>query len=185
MTFTPVPKPQKHSDEDKTVERLVKAWSRKKRWADRAIQRAKGKPRTRVKERYEKRIARKAKHYAAVIRSAFNKLLRYTAFLRSGGLCECEQCTNIRAGVIDSVFPHHQQEIDLAFTPIPCWFVNRGGAAHLRFRSTDGELHHTNYKYFGTENPDEIRFVQFTWNQCHQRIEAEHGTRRRFLKGGR
>lgn len=186
MSFTPAPKPMKRSDRDKTVDKLVKAWGRQKRWRDRAIAKAKGKPRPKVRERNEKRIARKAKAYAAVIRSAFHKLLRYLAFQRSGGLCECDQCVAIRQGFVafeGVVFT--DQRIAHAFTPIPCWFTKGGSEPHLRFRSTDGELHHGSYKFFGEENLAELAFVQWTWKSCHQRIEAEHGTRRRFLMGAR
>ncbi len=131
------------------------------------------------------RITRKAKAYAAVLRSGFHKMLRYLAYQRSGGFCECEECVEIRSGARAALGERSAERITLAFAEIPCWFTKGGSEPHLRFRSTDGELHHTSYKFFGDENPAEIAFVQFTWKSCHQRIESEHGTRRRFLQGGR
>lgn len=195
---TACPKPAKPREALRAQARVEKARARQDRWRQQAIARAKEKPRTKVKERNEVRIARRAKAYAAVIRSAFHKLLRYLAFQRSGGLCECEECAEIRTaiepenrftlswGFADQPFADTRWtrgEVARAFMPIPCWFVKGGGVPHLRFRSTEGELHHDSYKYFGEENLAELEVVRFTWTSCHQRIEAEHSTRRNFLRG--
>ncbi len=151
-----------------------------------------------IPQRNEKRIARKAVGYRKVIASDFHKKLRYDAFLRSGGLCECERCAKIRRTIVpENVFtlswgfpdqrfadtPWTRGEVERAYTPIPVWFTKKGGEPWRRFRSTLGETHHTSYKFFGEENPAELEFVEWQWDSCHQRIEAEKGTRRRFLKG--
>lgn len=183
MTFSP--KPTKRTDQEKTVDKLVKARGRQQRWRDRAIVNAKGKPRPKVKERNEKRIARKAANYRKVIASAFHKELRYVAYLRSHGYCECELCREIRNGEHSGTMPPNGDEIALAYTYIPCWFTKKGGKDFQRFRSKDGELHHLNYKYFGDENWEELDYVLFVRKSCHQRIESERGTRRRFLTLGR
>lgn len=175
-----LPKPEKRTDAEKRVERLTKAWARKDRWRAKAIANAKGKPRPKVRERNEKRIARKAKAYRTVLASAFNRLLRYTAFVRGGGLCECPQCVGLRKGERASELT---MDGVIAWTPIEVWFNAGGRAPHYRFHSTEGELHHISYKYFGDENPDEINQVIFVHKGCHRRIESEHGTRRRFLRG--
>jgi hypothetical protein len=186
-----VPKPAKRTESEQVVERLTKAWARRDRWRAKAIANAKGKPRTKVKARNEKRIARKAKAYRTVIASDFHKALRYAAYQRSGGLCECEQCVGHRRA--KQPFPGlvwwADAEIALAYTEIPCWFVQGGGEPFRRFRSTEGELHHAGkkgrapYSLFGEENPAELELVQWVHTSCHQRLEREHSTRRRFLTG--
>lgn len=104
--------------------------------------------------------------------------MRYAAFLRSGGLCECAPCVAIRAGQVAGV---SLERIAHAFAEIPVWFVNGGGEAWKRFRSTAGELHHKSYKYFGQENPAELEVVSWTWGVCHGAIESQHPTRRTTL----
>jgi hypothetical protein len=181
MSFTPAPKPEPREPKvRKWLPRPTKPIARKT-WLKHGM-----KP---VPQFNHARIARKAKAYAAVIRSKFHKLLRYLAFQRSGGYCECEECVAVREGRF--VPPHplailaNAERIAQAFTVIPCWFTKGGSEPHLRFRSKDGELHHDSYKLFGEENLAELAFVQWTWKSCHQRIEGEHQTRRRFLKGAR
>lgn len=182
---TACPKPVKKTDREKRVEKIVHAWSKKKVWRQRAIDRDRTRSRTPVKKRNEGRIARKAKAYRRVIASPFNKELRYRRREISGDLCECTECWTIR----QDPRPGERSEIwtadrvALAFTPIPCWFVSGGGEPFRRFRSTAGEMHHVSYKFFGDENPAEIDQVRWMWKECHRRIEAEHGTRRRFLSG--
>lgn len=190
-----LPKPIKRTDAEQRVERLTKAWARKDRWRAKAIANAKGKPRPKVRGRNEKRIARKAKAYRTVLASDFHKRLRYEAFLRSRGYCECEQCVGWRKrNTVDwVVFPDEVAkptwgtvewyERELAHSTIPVWFTNKGGESHRRFRSTDGELHHRDYAMFATENPAEIEHVLWVHKVCHQRLEAKHSTRRRFLTG--
>ena len=129
-----------------------------------------------------RRQARRAQHYRQVLTSDFHKKLRYDAFMRSGGLCECAECAKIRK----EPYPRLLEEtarIRHAWTPIPVWFTKRGGEPWRRFRSTDGETHHDSYKFFGDENPAELELVRWVWKVCHQRIEAEFGTRRLFLTG--
>ena len=145
-----------------------------------------------IPARNEARIRRKAKAYAKVIASDFHKRLRYDAYLRSGGLCECAECREIRgtslaafAGGAAIVLDWSAERIALAFAEIPVWLTKKGGEPWRRFRSTDGEVHHTSYHLFGEENPAELELVQWTWDGCHHRIEAEHHTRRRFLRGSR
>lgn len=183
MTFSPCPKPAQSTESEKRVDRLVKAWARNDRWRAKAIAKAKGKPRSKVKQRNEKRIARKYKAYRTVIASAFHKSLRYVAYLRSKGYCECGRCVGYRNGTIRGTNSAGMAEWGHAHTLIPCWFTVRGNKDFLRFRSSDGELHHRTYKYFGDENWAEVDHVQWVWKSCHQRIEAEHSTRRRFLTG--
>ena len=139
-----------------------------------------------IKQRNEKRIAKKAANYQKVIASDFHKKLRFDAFQRSGGWCECEECVTLRRqGFLPTQKFFDEERLHLAWVRTFAWFTKKGGEPHKRFRSTDGELHHDSYKFFGDENPAEIQHVRWVWKSCHQRIEAEHGTRRRFLKGGR
>ncbi len=140
-------------------------------------------------KRNEKRIARKYAHYRKVIASPFHKQLRYQAYRRSGGYCECPVCVDARrVAVVRMAIDRTMvtgQKVELAFTEIPVWFERKGGEPWQRFRSTEGELHHRDYSRFGDENPDELNHVLWVWRDCHKRIEAEHGTRRRFLSGKR
>jgi hypothetical protein len=139
-----------------------------------------------IPQRNEKRIARKYASYRKVLASDFHKLLRLRAWARSGGLCECDLCRDIRSLTMSkAAVMADAGELQRAHTEVPVWFTNKGGDSWKRFRSTDGELHHRSYKYFGDENDAELGQVLWVWKSCHQRIEAEHGTRRRFLKGSR
>ncbi len=178
MSFRPCPKPQPTMPKPrKWLPRATKPLKRS--WAKRST-----KP---VRERNERRIARKAKQYRVTIGSNFNRELRYLAYQRSGGLCECPVCMEWRKAFAKGgeFRTEDAAAITLAHTEIPCWFVAGGGKPWRRFRSTDGELHHGSYKYFGQENPAELDEVEWTWKVCHRRIESEHGTRRRFLSGGK
>ncbi len=139
------------------------------------------KRRTALVKRNVQRAAKRAKAYRTVIASDFHKQLRYAAFLRSGGFCECPRCAPYRTAPLDDRWL--VADVERACTPIPVWFTKRGAEPWQRFRSTDGELHHTSYKHFGAENLGELRLVQWCWKSCHQRIEAEHGTRRTYLRG--
>ena len=136
-----------------------------------------------------RRQARRRLNYATVIRSDFHKRLRYLAWERSGGFCECVECWralgNIQAGRPKPGLTIRQLEaIVRAETRIHVWFVNSGRAVWHRFRCDTAEIHHMSYALFGDENPAELALVRFVWKECHQRIEAAHHTRRRFLKGG-
>lgn len=134
----------------------------------------------------QKRMARRKASYAKVLRSDFHKRLRYTAWSRSGGLCECEQCADIRRNLLTSrsfARTPTVEEVGTAFMQIPIWFTKAGKEAHQRFRTTDGECHHDSYRYYGQENPEELHYVRFVWKNCHKRIEAEKGTRNRYLRG--
>lgn len=139
---------------------------------------------TALAKRNVQRAARRLRKYKAVLASDFHKKLRYDASLRSGGLCECEQCVGMRDGLrvlfVDIGTPAYEK----AWTDIPVWFTKRGKEPWQRFRSKDGELHHVSYAKLGQENPDELRLVRWVWKSCHARIEAEHGTRRRYLTAG-
>lgn len=167
--FRPAPKPVKVEKVRKYLPRSQKPLKRS--WLKRGT-----KPIPAVNQ---KRMARRKKAYSKVIGSVFHKALRYLAYERSGGLCECERCVEVRRHA--EQWDHRARE--MAFAEIPIWFTKGGGKAHLRFRSDDGELHHTDYKYFGEKNPDEIHHVQWVWKDCHKRIEAEKGTRNRYLRG--
>ena len=152
--------------------------------------------RTAMARQNVRQAARRAKAYRKVLASDFHKQLRYAAFLRSGGLCECEQCVGIRKrnatafGIPEGAWIKPaggmwaSDEVT-AHSEIPCWFTKCGKEPWQRFRSTDGELHHTSYKYLGKENPDELRLVQWVWRDCHKRIEAKYSTRRRYLQGSK
>lgn len=124
------------------------------------------------------RSAKKRQAYAAVLRSAFHRQLRYLAWERAGGLCECAACVAIRRGTVTALTPAERMA---AWTPIPVWFVAGGGEPWQRFRSVDGQLHHEGYRYFGEENPAELSVVRWMWQACHARIETGHKTRRRYL----
>lgn len=162
---------------------------------EKAIAKQRAKPRAvrkPIAKRNEKRIARKYAAYRKVLASAFHKKLRYAAYERSGGLCECESCRTIQRSVAKmygrdaygSPLPLYDPErITMACTTIPIWFANGKGEGWQRFRSDAGELHHDSYAMFGDENPDELTRVRFVWKECHKRIESEHGTRRRYLAG--
>lgn len=138
-----------------------------------------------IPQRNEKRIARKAVAYRKVIASDFHKKIRYQAFFRSGGLCECSVCVKARVSLLTASEMTADQLLawQRAITPIPVWFTRKGGEPWRRFRSDEGETHHTSYQLFGKENPAELELVEWQWDACHKRIEAEHGTRRRFLWG--
>lgn len=119
------------------------------------------------------------------LRSDFHKQLRSWAYTLSNGRCECDECRMWRL-TWDERKPWRVTDaaaISKAFSVIPIWFVQRGGAAYKRFRSTEGELHHDSYKYFGDENPAELAHVRWVWKDCHKRIEAEKGTRNRYVRG--
>ncbi len=144
------------------------------------------KPRTKkIPERNEQRIAKRHAAYRKVIASDFHKMLRYTSYVRSGGFCECKVCVEWRkvAATAETVRTSETSTLGIALTPIPVWFTKSGGPAYKRFRSTSGELHHDSYRYFGQENPEELHDVLWVWKSCHRRIEAQYGTRRRWLKG--
>jgi hypothetical protein len=182
MTFRPCPKPE-------ATQPKPRKWLPKNRTP---IARKTFLPRstTRIPSMNRRATERRQRHYRKVIGSAFNKELRYKAYLRSKGLCECDECREIRKVLTTNYMKGQSystewetERVALAFAEIPCWFVKSGGEPWRRFRSRDGETHHTGYRLFGDENPAEIDLVQFAWKQCHQRIESEHGTRRRFLKG--
>ena len=88
-----------------------------------------------------------------------------------------------RSGWAASFGTEDAEAITLAHRQINVWFTTGGGSVSARFRSTEGELHHDSYRYFSKENPEELHHVRWVHKSCHQRIEAEHGTRRRFLSG--
>lgn len=168
----------------------VRAWQERSRkplargafWKTRSGQMLR---RTALRKRNVERLARRAKEYRAVMASDFHKQLRYAAYLRSGGLCECKRCVELRSPTYQAMTAEGWNEQLHAETLIPVWFTAKGSEPWQRFRSTDGDTHHTSYKYFGQENPDELRLVQWVWKDCHKRIEAEHGTRRRYLASGK
>ncbi|HXT48697.1 MAG TPA: hypothetical protein VN717_08650 [Gemmatimonadaceae bacterium] len=160
---TACPKPVKRSDSEARVEKIVKAWARTNRWRQQAIARAKGKPRTKVKERNEDRIARKAKAYRTVIASAGWKKLRRQVFERDGGLCQCPDCIALRKA--------HPEAIES--TLVPVWFDTAG-------RPHGFDVHHTTYVRFGREELSDLLLMK---RSHHQKYEALNGTRRRFLKG--
>ena len=175
MTFSPVPKPAPREQKPrKWLPRATKPLKRS--WLKHGT-----KPIPKMNRRATERRAVK---YRKVLASAFHKELRYVAFTRSNGYCECDECRGLRSGFpVDMTMPANQFAVDLAFAYIPCWFTKKGGADFQRFRSTSGELHHMSYRYFGQENWAELGFVRWVHKICHQRIEAEHHTRRRFLNG--
>lgn len=183
MTFSPVPKNTGRLDADEKmaarVQRIIDRRKHRKPLKRSALPRNR-KP---IKQRNEKRIAKKAASYRKVIASDFHKRLRYAAYLRSGGACECTQCVAIRAGRTRLV--GDAEDVQGAYGRIPVWFTKSGAEPHKRFRSDAGEIHHMSYKFFGDENLDELALVRWVWKSCHQRIESEHGTRRRFLKGAK
>lgn len=202
VTFSPCPKPTSEpkvrlSFRDKYIAR-IRAMSPEERRATferkprKAIARKAYLPRATkpIPQRNEKRIARKNVSYRKVIASDFHKKLRYERFLLAGGLCECDRCVKIRKmapsyeeAILAALAGYTREQIEAAFTPPPVWFTRKGGEPWRRFRSDAGEVHHTSYRYFGKENPEELKVLRWTWDPHHKEIEAEFGTRRRFLKG--
>ena len=131
-------------------------------------------------KRNPRREAKRRKSYRAVLASGFHKRLRYAAWERAKGFCECGTCRAVRSGIVK--YPSQDDRV-MAWTEIPVWFENKAGESWQRFRSKDGELHHESYRYFGDENPEELRVVRWMWKSHHRAIEAAHGTRRRYLTG--
>lgn len=134
------------------------------------------------------RQARRRKAYTKVIGSAFHKQLRYQAWERAGGYCECQTCVDVRTRIIaDGVFaPLGDWSVEdgaRAVNQVPVWFTSSEGNTWRRFRSKAGELHHLRYRLFGMSNAAELDDVIWVWKECHRRIEAEHGTRRRYFTG--
>lgn len=136
-----------------------------------------------IAKRNERRIARKAKAYGKLIRSDFNLWLRYAAWNRSNGYCECEQCVAHRKAY--GLAWWAKEDAERAQAKPAVWFTKGGTLPYKRFRSTAGQLHHLprGYSLTERESPEAINYVRWMHTACHQRIEAEHGTRRRFLKG--
>ncbi len=133
--------------------------------------------RTAIAKVNAERVARKRKTYTAHLRSKGWKELRYAAFLRSGGLCECDRCATARKGFV--VLQYGESEVPVlreAHTPVEVWFVKSGKTPADRFRG--GSVHHVTYRRFGEERLSDIQFMHPTH---HAAVEAEHGTRRRFL----
>lgn len=171
-----VPKPVKVEKVRKYLPRSTKPLKRS--WLKRGT-----KP---IKQRNEARIARKAKAYRAVLAAEWHKKLRYAAYERScstgRSLCECEQCHLCR---VFGLGVDNKRDVELAWREITIYFDHAAPPVWKRFHSKDGELHHMSYKHFGDENPAELHQVRWVHKSCHRRIEAEHGTRRRFLKGAK
>lgn len=202
VTFSPAPKPgatprvrkpwaERYRDEIRalTPEQRQERFGFKPR---KAITRKKYLPRSRkpIPQVNVRAARRRNVNYRKVIASDFHKKIRYEAYLRSGGLCECDQCAKIRtiavsydAAMDAAVHGFTRDQIDAAFTPTPVWFTKKGGEPSRRFRSRDGEFHHDSYRLFGQENPEELNLGRWTWKVCHRRIEATHHTRRRFFAG--
>ncbi len=175
MSFSPCPKPQPAAPKPrKWLPRATKPISRA--WLKRGTKK--------IPQMNRRAVERRAKKYRTVIASPFNKLLRYRAYQRSGGFCECEMCHDIRSLTMSrAAVGADAGEIERAHTEIPCWFTRKGSEPHLRFRSKDGELHHKSYRFFSEENPEELKHVLWIWKSCHARIESQHNTRRRYLRG--
>lgn len=130
------------------------------------------------------RQERKRASYAKVLRSDFHKRLRYLAYERSRGFCECAECVRERRSAY-KIVPPGWKLFGIARMKIPVWFTQTGTMPHQRFRSTEGELHHDSYHLFGKENPEELALVRWVWKSCHRRIEAATGKRHHFLAGSR
>lgn len=194
MLATACPKPERR-EKEKRRNGLRPAWSeaewarqldRMKAAKARAIARQRAKPRKPRKplpKRNERRAAKRLTAYRKMIASDFQKRLRYEAFCRSGGLCECEQCVAWRRDPrgAAALLPLNEAP----FIPIPVWFVRGGAPIWKRFRSQHGELHHLRYSRAEREDPGAIEDVRWCWKECHRRIEASHGTRRAYLRGNR
>jgi hypothetical protein len=135
-----------------------------------------------LRDRNPERIARKRKAYAARLRKSDWKLLKYLAYQRSNGLCECETCAYARK--LGERFARRATtraeyvQYEASQIPVAVWFVKGGGAIHLRMRG--GSLHHVTYARFGSERLEDVRFMHVAH---HAAVEREHGTRRRYLAG--
>ena len=173
MTFSPVPKPAPREQKPrKWLPRATKPLKRS--WLKHGT-----KPIPKMNRRATERRAVK---YRKVLASDFHKELRYLAWRRSDGLCECDECIRLRV-----LSPADCRALGpacaSAWEIIPIWFANSGRKLYQRFRSTDGELHHLSYVHFGDETLAELRHVRWVWKSAMRRIESEHGTRRRYLRG--
>lgn len=192
VTFSPAPKPLGRLDQDAKlaakVERLRQRKRQRKPLKAKAWMKRGTKPLQSRAPIAKVNRARQAKRYAAyrkMIASPFNKQLRVRAFERSGGLCECEDCTLIRGNKTGRLYGAMiaDERRRMAWTPVPAWFVAGGAEPWRRFRSTAGQLHHLRYSRAEREDPEALQDVQWTWTACHYRIEAEHSTRRNYLRG--
>lgn len=193
VSFMPAPKPLAKF----RAEKFTKAWwdgvrEQQRAAKEKAIAKARAQPRKvrtplprstkRLPAVNVRRQTRRRANYRKVLASDFHKRLRYRVWERSGGLCECSECSAIRGGEHEG---HSFERVAAAHRSIEVWFTKAGGEPWKRFRCSEAETHHVSYALFGDENDDELRLVLFVWKECHRRIEATFGTRRRFLKGAR
>ena len=118
--------------------------------------------------------------YAKRLRSTDWKELRYAAYLRSGGFCECAPCVRWRQECPPLLAAELWQARNEALTPVDVWFVKSGKSPATRFRG--GSVHHLTYRRFGEERLEDIQFMHKTH---HAAIEASHGTRLRYLRSGK
>lgn len=157
--FNPAPKPE--SLPPKPVK-----WLRNKTPLPRAtkpIARSWLKPGTkRIPQVNTRRRARRAKTYAAHLRSPYWQELRLLAYQRDGGLCQCDDCIAYRK---------HGGDPEL--TRIEVWFVK--GSTKIRGFAT----HHDSYARFGHEALSDVRTMI---PKHHNRLEARTGKRRAFLR---
>lgn len=149
-----------------------------------AIGRGKGPSlrRTPLRKVNAERMARRRKAYAERLRKPDWKELRYQAWQRSGGLCECGECQKWRRSTrpasemtADQLIAWHE-----SVTPVEIWFVKSGKSPAERFRG--GSTHHLTYARLGHER---IEDIQFCHKAHHDAIEAQHGYRRRYLASGK
>lgn len=190
-TFTPAPKHLGRLDADERLAAKVDRLLAKRRqrkplnrsWLTRGTTPLRS--RTPIAKVNRARQAKRRAAYAKVLRSDFHKRLRYQAWERSRGRCECEDCVLIRGNTTHRLYGEiiSDERRRAAWAEIPVWFATRGGEPWRRFRCDEGETHHLTYQFFGQENPVELQHVRFVWINCHRRIEAENHTRRTYLRG--
>ena len=116
-----------------------------------------------IPQRNVKRQARRLKEYRKHLGSPYWFAMRYAAFKRDGGLCQCPDCIEYRK----------VPECDADETTVVCWFDIRG-------RVHGFETHHTTYARFGRER---LSDVLTTIPSHHRKLEALSGKRAKFLRG--
>ena len=110
------------------------------------------------------RLARRVKVYQAHMASVYWFALRYAAFKRDGGLCQCPDCITFRK---DGGSPEE--------TRVECWFDTRGKVHGF-------DTHHTTYARFGHELLSDVLTMI---HAHHRKVEREKGFRKHWLRGSR
>ena len=179
VTFNPVPKPPKREPKAKKyLPRATKPIARS--WIKQS-----GKP---IKQRNEKRIAKRHAKYTAHIRSVEYLQLRYARWLMDEGYCQCEWCVKVRT-IVFMEPPQNTVKLALslpdgvilgeALKKIPVYFTKGGDAPWKRIRGLS--CHHVRYDL---ERP-KISDLRSCYPHHHAALEAKYSTRRRYITGAK